>query len=617
MKKRVLSLLSVMALLCTMVAGMTFGTASAEEVVMKPGMSDWVEAGEAYVDVPSVPETGGVRYTSANGTLGHIGVEPTNGSYTTYVQDTAGQQMGDMQNTTFFGKKLTGAVSTDATWSGAYIQYKVQGGTYAATALPVHHWSSPFGNDGEDYGFWTSADGATWTRQTPTLSAESTCGALTVHKAVVKIPADANYYRVILPGAQSNDPATPSHWYQGDPVIYWTNFIGPSVFSAYDLTQYKTLEEIPEWDTSVLYPGDKDWMSISDEQLFEDTTGTYDSNYGILGSASPQFLAEHGMGKIHMAISIRDASGHNQFANITAGKFFGEPITNYAATNWGWAGGFIRYTVQPGSYVATALPVQHESAALVEKYRFEVSADGSAWTPVTADISIGGYGISFNIYKAVVKIPDDAKYYRVIIAGMQDGGGWHNGADDWWWRVAIGPSLASAYDLSKYDTLADIPDFAEYKQLENLGGQVRLGATKDLRFGFKLDADNVGYEDPDHADANYKRALTADSKVYVDGKAYTVTDFGALLSGYSDAELNDVNARNAVKVSAENLFDVAENGDVTYTVVVTNIGDNQVDTKIYARPYVEYLDEAGQTQYAYGEKIDRCWSECNPDGYAE
>ena len=134
--------------------------------------------------------------------------------------------------------------------------------------------------------------------------------------------------------------------------------------------------------------------------------------------------------------------------------------------------------------------------------------------------------------------------------------------------------------------------------LVTLGSQLRdPDATDDyaLRFAFPLSCSGIDYAQPD-SDTDFARApLTADSKVMLDGRACTVTDFGALVSveHTADFTLDDVGEMTK-QVPAVNLYEV-EDGVVTYTVVVTQIPAAQKDAVIYARPYV--VTEEGVTLY--------------------
>ena len=144
-----------------------------------------------------------------------------------------------------------------------------------------------------------------------------------------------------------------------------------------------------------------------------------------------------------------------------------------------------------------------------------------------------------------------------------------------------------------------------------LGAQVRdtdAAGNTALRFGFDLTATGVKYanEDPEAAN-DYTRDLSA-ATVTVDGQAYTLVDFGAVLSlNAEDALTLESAAANengtTSKVSAVNLYSVTDT-TVRYTAVVTNIPAAHLGTAIYTRSYVTYNDGTKDVT-VYGQTISR------------
>ena len=160
-------------------------------------------------------------------------------------------------------------------------------------------------------------------------------------------------------------------------------------------------------------------------------------------------------------------------------------------------------------------------------------------------------------------------------------------------------------------TGTELPEYIRTMSSKTLGGQVRDGAN-DLRFGFDLIADGVAYADANPAaSGNYARDLSA-ATVNVEGKAYALKDFGAVVSVNADSELV-VNAEDELvkTVSATNLYAVAE-GKATYTAVVTGIPEAYTDTAIYARPYFIYND-GEKDVVVYGDVISRTLNQCAAD----
>ena len=157
-----------------------------------------------------------------------------------------------------------------------------------------------------------------------------------------------------------------------------------------------------------------------------------------------------------------------------------------------------------------------------------------------------------------------------------------------------------------------------FSQIANQGASIREtdpeGNTA-LRFKFGLDCEGVVYEDDTHANNNYRRVLTEDAVVYVDGVAYPLVDFGAVASADDSKELTleDVSGNQVVKVPALNLYEIAENGEVTFTAVATNIPAEKVDTTIYVRSYVQYRDANSVVQTLYGAKVGRSVFDCMPN----
>ncbi len=137
----------------------------------------------------------------------------------------------------------------------------------------------------------------------------------------------------------------------------------------------------------------------------------------------------------------------------------------------------------------------------------------------------------------------------------------------------------------------------------SMGAQVRGDYNPDgstaLRFGFNATISGLtadGYV------GNYAAAT-----VVVADKTYDVVTAGALLvpghkgSG-ADLEIGSSNAY-VKDVAAEKVYSI-EGSVVTYTVVVTNITADYLETLVWARPYVAYRD-GGEVKYVYGEAISR------------
>ena len=94
----------------------------------------------------------------------------------------------------------------------------------------------------------------------------------------------------------------------------------------------------------------------------------------------------------------------------------------------------------------------------------------------------------------------------------------------------------------------------------------------------------------------------------MNGKTYTVTDMGAILTLEEDYEtaLADPNALvgNTKDVKAVNLYNV-EDGKITFTAVVTNVPYRYADVKVYARAYVQYENADGEEFTVMSDIIGR------------
>ena len=134
--------------------------------------------------------------------------------------------------------------------------------------------------------------------------------------------------------------------------------------------------------------------------------------------------------------------------------------------------------------------------------------------------------------------------------------------------------------------------------------------TASLRFVFDLACDGVEYEDATHQDSNYQRQMT-DATVTVNGKSYTLVDFGAIVSTQQLAELTikQVNGSTVKQVPARKLYSVNDNGTVTYTARVVSIPQTAFERTLLGRPYVIYSDGTDEV-VLYGTMIGGSVQEC-------
>lgn len=130
-----------------------------------------------------------------------------------------------------------------------------------------------------------------------------------------------------------------------------------------------------------------------------------------------------------------------------------------------------------------------------------------------------------------------------------------------------------------------------------------------LRFGFTLTCDGVTYEDETHGGGNYRRDMSA-ARMTVSGTEYTLVDFGAIVSIQTGDNLTlaTVDNHKTKLVPAVNLYQVGEDGTVSYTAKIIEIPDTQFGRTVYARAYVTLSD--GENQWTlYGDTVEGCVQE--------
>ena len=162
----------------------------------------------------------------------------------------------DYSAVSFMGKPIKGAYIPLNSWAASGILYRVYGDSYVSTALLVNKNLSDFslGDLSQKYGYMISKDGENFIEITPeSIVKVDSCDATDdgvvpfgwdVYKATVKIPAGYTYYRIISPGALELSKDTT--WYVPNPNGYDAQ-IGPSIASKYDLQQYDSYEEVPDY----------------------------------------------------------------------------------------------------------------------------------------------------------------------------------------------------------------------------------------------------------------------------------------------------------------------------------------------------------------------------------
>lgn len=101
-----------------------------------------------------------------------------------------------------------------------------------------------------------------------------------------------------------------------------------------------------------------------------------------------------------------------------------------------------------------------------------------------------------------------------------------------------------------------------------------------LRFVFKLGCTGVRMDD------KYNTVIQDDAKVSINGQVYPLVGFGANVA----LDYDTTPARPGACVPAKKLYDINDNGTVTYTARVTGLTVGDLDTSIYAKAYILYRD---------------------------
>lgn len=475
MKRRLISLFAAAILLCSLLAGVSYGTVVADttqKLVLAPGTYDDLSTDAYYTkdirgkwgDNPAVFENGDWNEAGYNWTYLHLTAEGVAPGYTAGIGR-------------LLGRAITHAIATNVAWNAPSIYYEVQPETYIATAListvpdqydEQHLWH---------YDFDVSKDGTNWVSIKDTVSiTESKPGEqdLTVrkaYKAVAYIPEGMKYYRITIPGRnQSADDPTGYAWPGCGCATANIYSIGGSVASAYDLTQYTTLEQVPEFRKPVLTAGVYD--DLSEEYYYS----KYIRGNNYEGTATdlnvPTYLDAN-----YLAASQ---------AVTQAATFMKTPVTNLQYAKWSYMGGSYIYEVTPGDYVAVAIASRgmtpEKDAEHWAAWGFEVSDNRQDWTAVTPAIKADGTKGDVSSYYALTRIPEGKTYLRITLPGYNAAfEHTYDHCPDCAYAVGeeahyyFGGVFASAYDLNNYDDMSRVPDSPNYvdvyKELNDAIGQ--------------------------------------------------------------------------------------------------------------------------------------------------
>ena len=153
----------------------------------------------------------------------------------------------------FMGETIPFAYMSEKGFNGSSILYQVEENSYVATAIIRKNDSPAEGM--EHFDFKVSADRQTWTTVTPTITQSSVNDSdafCCAYKALIQIPQGMSYYMITLPGFNRNATKgseytwalrDQEHWPTRSPEGY---YIGCSLASAYDLTEYNLMYKVPD-----------------------------------------------------------------------------------------------------------------------------------------------------------------------------------------------------------------------------------------------------------------------------------------------------------------------------------------------------------------------------------
>lgn len=493
-KRRVLSFTSVAAMLLAMFLGAVVTGVSAapvlpggatigeddEKLTLMQGDIDWVigtksgkyEAAEGhfYTDYAQA-----WAQNSQDGGSHDSNVTPEKYIYALNLD--TGARAGDYYFGGFMGYPVYDLYRSEAPWTHGGILYKVQGNSYVAMALALPKASASL-EKAEEFLFESSVDnGATWAKldtvgditldydaNDPTVTGDKS-PSVSIYKAVVKLPGsseDTVKLRITIPGGKDDGQG---YVFPGLGYGNADHRIGTVVVSAHDLSQYKTIDQVPEFKTPVLTPGIYDDLEDDfyyDFHIRSTWNNTPDYNWNTAEGYAKTFVPQ-------------TSDGWEGWTALI-GRFMGQVIPKAYKTEAAWNGSAMVYEVEAGSYVATAIPTDPDAPKKdgevdFSRFGFDVSADKDTWTAVTPTIVLDsarapeGNVSYFDVYKAVVQIPEGMKYYRITLPGFDPQAQTSN---DLVWspdrdtaydgKFYIGPSFASAYDLTDYTDLTKVPD---------------------------------------------------------------------------------------------------------------------------------------------------------------
>ncbi len=401
-------------------------------------------------------------------------------------------------------EKVYFARTTALAAAGQSLIYKVEGGTYVATALVGGFTDLGEGARQqcyEAYGFDYSVDGNTWYPLETEFKYEhgwtSGLHQVATARAVSYLPENAKYYRVTLGGYNKNlasqnstDPtlAGPYNIPASDAALGNRVGIGPSYASHYNLIDYATCEDVPseEGYEELL----KFWAQMETKEYLDAGMVDYlsDDSYAYMMLRSknlPDSTLTEAQHFANVTVPASLSSMTQPFGAVLKDLVNTNMLT-HADENKAWGGSSVIYKVTPGDYIATALmlhPDYGNRSVLTELFKttfaIETSVDGWTWTPsaVTySNVTDSATNNAVAFANAISQIPEKAKYYRVTIAsydpakagnilvvddmsgGTNPLGSNRTDSVSGIKNAAVGLSVASSYNLATYRRYNLVPD---------------------------------------------------------------------------------------------------------------------------------------------------------------
>lgn len=258
-------------------------------------------------------------------------------------------------------------------------------------------------------------------------------------------------------------------------LLFTTIFSGLNVkvFAKPTLPSGATIGETDE--KLEMKPGDIDWVIGSPYTSFSKTPPPHYTDYAKAWAKNAQSGgADKTNTHPHEYIYAADVNIGARNGDYYYGAFMGYPVYNAYYNTAPWCNGGMIYKIQSGSYVAVALLIEKSKVGTIlpSEFLFATSVDGNTWTDITPDIQLEfdandpiqtvGKAPTRTVYKATLKMPDDATMLRITMPG---GGAGENstwpGKDYGYTDALLGTLVVSVDNLAEHNTLSTVEEFKE------------------------------------------------------------------------------------------------------------------------------------------------------------